>query len=63
MHSSPARRAAKALRGLVVAAGLALAADAPGQAASTGEGETVKQIFSQKLPNVPGKTLTVVQVD
>jgi len=23
----------------------------------------VKQIFSQKLPNVPGKTLTVVQVD
>jgi len=63
MHSSPARRAAKALTGLVVAAGLALAADAPGQAASTGEGETVKQLFSQKLPNVPGKTLTVVQVD
>ena len=63
MHSSPARRAAKTLTGLVVAAGLALAADPPGQAASTGEGETVKQIFSQKLPNVPGKTLTVVQVD
>ena len=63
MHSFPARRAAKALTGLVVAAGLALGADALGQAASTGEGETVKQIFSQKLPNVPGKTLTVVQVD
>ena len=63
MHSSPARRAAKAVIGLVVAAGLALAADSPGQAASTGEGETVKQIFSQKLPNAPGKTLTVVQVD
>jgi quercetin dioxygenase-like cupin family protein len=63
MHSSPARRAAKALTGLVVAAGLALAADPLGEAASTGEGETVKQIFSQKLPNVPGKTLTVVQVD
>ena len=63
MHSSPARRAAKVLTGLVVAAGLALAADPPGQAASTGEGETVKQLFSQKLPNVPGKTLTVVQVD
>ena len=63
MHSFPARRAAKALTGLVVAAGLALAADPPGQAASIGEGETVKQIFSQKLPNVPGKTLTVVQVD
>jgi quercetin dioxygenase-like cupin family protein len=64
MHSSPGR-AAKALTGLVVvvAAGLALAADPPRQAASTGEGETVKQVFSQKLPNVPGKTLTVVQVD
>ena len=46
-----------------IAAGLVLAADPPGQAASTGEGETVKQVFSQKLPNVPGKTLTVVQVD
>jgi len=63
MHSSPARRAAKALTGLGIAAALALAADQPGQAASTGEGETVKQIFRQKLPNVPGKTLTVVQVD
>ncbi len=63
MHSSPARRAAKALTGLVVAAGLVLAADPPGQAASTGEGETVKTLFSKKLPNVPGKTLTVVSVD
>jgi|SRR5215470_7721504 len=62
MHSS-ARRAAKAAAGLVVAAGVALAADPPGKAASTGEGGTVKQIFSQKLPNAPGKTLTVVQVD
>jgi quercetin dioxygenase-like cupin family protein len=62
MHS-PARRAAKALPGLVVAAGLALAADPPGRAASTGEGATEKQIFSEKLPNVPGKTLTVVEVD
>src|SRR5262249_42457956 len=63
MHSFPARRAAKALTGLVVAAGLALAADPPGQAASTGEGGAVTPIFSQKLPNVPGKTLTVVQGD
>jgi quercetin dioxygenase-like cupin family protein len=62
MHS-PARRAAKALPGLVVAAGLALAADPPGRAASTGEGATEKQIFSEKLPNVPGKTFTVVEVD
>src|SRR5262245_35880146 len=62
MHSSPARRAAKALTGLVVAAGLALAADAPGQAASTGEVAVVKQVFSQRLPNVPGKALTVVHV-
>ena len=62
MHS-PARRAAKALAALVVAAGLVLAAAPPGRAASTGEGATVKQILSEKLPNVPGKTLTVVEVD
>jgi len=62
MHS-PARRAAKALAGLVVAAGLVLAAAPPGRSASTGEGATVKQILSEKLPNVPGKTLTVVEVD
>src|SRR2546425_12098202 len=37
MHS-PAQRAAKAPPALVVAAGLALAADPPGRAASTGEG-------------------------
>jgi quercetin dioxygenase-like cupin family protein len=60
---SPARRAAKVLAGLVVAAGLALASASPGRAASPGEGATAKQILSQKLPNVPGKTLTVVQVD
>src|SRR5262245_14499395 len=60
---SPARRAAKALPGLVVAAGLALAATPAGRAASTGEGATAKQVFSEKLPNVPGKTLTVVEVD
>jgi quercetin dioxygenase-like cupin family protein len=62
MHS-PAQRAAKALPALVVAAALALAADPPGRAASTGEGATERQIFSGKLPNVPGKTLTVVGVD
>ncbi len=62
MHC-PAQRAVKALPALVVAAGLALAADPPGRAASTGEGATEKQIFTEKLPNVPGKTLTVVQVD
>jgi hypothetical protein len=57
MHS-PARRAAKAL---VVAAGLAFAAAPPARATSPGEGATEKQILSEKLPNVPGKTLTVVQ--
>src|SRR5262245_23566661 len=62
MHP-PARRAAKALPGLVVAAGLALAADPPGRAASTGEGATEKQILTQKLPNAPGKTLTVIEVE
>ena len=61
MHS-PARHTAKALASLVVAAGLALAADPAGRAASTGEGVTEKHIFSGKLPNVPGKTLTVVEV-
>jgi hypothetical protein len=60
---SPRRRAAKALVGLVLATGVAVAADTPGGTASPSEGATEKQIFSQKLPNVPGKTLTVVQVD
>lgn len=58
-----ARPAAKALLRLLLAAGLALAAAPPGRAASTGEGATVKSVLSAKLPNVPGKTLTVVEVD
>jgi len=58
-----ARRAAKALPALVVAAGLALAADPPGTQPRLGEGAAEKQVFSGKLPNVAGKTLTVVQVD
>jgi quercetin dioxygenase-like cupin family protein len=62
MHS-PLRCAAQALAGLVVAAGLALAAPSPVRAASIGEGANEKQIFSEKLPNVPGKTLYVIQVD
>jgi len=57
------RRARKALAGLVLAAGVALAVDTAGGTASPSEGATEKQIFSGKLPNVPGKTLTVVQVD
>ena len=47
---SPTRRAAKALAGLVIAAGLALDAGPPARAASPGEGATVKQIHSEKLP-------------
>jgi quercetin dioxygenase-like cupin family protein len=62
MHS-PALRAAKALAGLAVAAGFAFAVAPPGRAASTGEGAIVKPLLSEKLPNVPGKTLTVVEVD
>lgn len=62
MHS-PTRRAAKALAGLVAVAGFAVAAAPPGRATSTGEGATEKQIVSEKLPNVPGKTLTVIEVD
>ena len=46
MHS-PLRRAAKALAGLVVAAGFALAAAPPGGAASIGEGATEKQILCE----------------
>src|SRR5262245_66121241 len=60
---SLSRSAAKALAGLVLAAAVALAAHTPGGTASPSEGATEKQIFSEKLPNVPGKTLTVVQVD
>ena len=60
---SASRRAAKTVAGLVLAAAVALAADTLGGTASAGEGASEKQIFSGKLPNVPGKTLTVVQVD
>ena len=49
-----ARRAAKALPGLVVAAGFALAADPPGTQPRPGEGAAEMQVFSGKLPNVPG---------
>ena len=58
----PARRSAKALAGLAIAAGLALAVAPLGRAASIGEGAIVKPLLSEKLPNVPGKTLTVVEV-
>jgi quercetin dioxygenase-like cupin family protein len=60
---SPSRRGAKALVCLLLALKVPLAADPPRGTASPGEGEIVKQIFNGKLPNVPGKTLTVVQVD
>jgi len=60
---SPIRRGATALVCLLLAATIPLAADPPRDTASPGEGEIVKLIFSGKLPNVQGKTLTVVQVD
>ena len=60
---SPSRRIATGLVCLLLAAKVPLAADPPRGAASAREGEIVKLIFSGKLPNVPGKTLTVVQVD
>jgi quercetin dioxygenase-like cupin family protein len=59
---SPNGRGARPLACLLLM-GIALAANPPGRTASLGEGETAKVIFSGKLPNVPGKTLTVVQVD
>ena len=62
MHS-PTRRPAKALATLVVMAELALGVVLPARAASTKEGATEKQLFSAKLPGLPGKILTVVQVD
>jgi quercetin dioxygenase-like cupin family protein len=60
---SRSRVGARALVCLLLAATVPLAADSPGGTASPGEGAIVKRIFSGKLPNVPGKTLTVVQVD
>ena len=48
---------------LLLAAMVPFAAGPPRGTASPGDGATVKEIFSGKLPNVPGKTLTVVQVD
>ncbi|HET9157224.1 MAG TPA: CBS domain-containing protein [Myxococcaceae bacterium] len=54
---------AAVLVGLIVTAGLTLGAAAPNREAPAGEGGAVKQVFSEKLPNVPGKTLTVVEVD
>jgi quercetin dioxygenase-like cupin family protein len=59
---SPNRRRARSLACLLLM-GVALAALPSARTASPAEGETVKVIFSGKLPNVPGKTLTVVQVD
>ena len=60
---SLAPRVGNALAGLAIAAGLALAPAPPAHADSTGEGATVTSLLSEKLPNVPGKTLYVVQVD
>ena len=60
---SPSRRGAMARVCLLLAAMVPLAANLPRGTASPGDGANVKQIFSGKLPNVPGKTLTVVQVD
>ena len=48
---------------LLLAVSVPLAAYSPRGTVSPGEGASVKQLFSTKLPNVPGKTLTVVQVD
>jgi hypothetical protein len=56
MHSR-ARRAAKALAGLAVAAGLALGAAPPGRAALTGEGPTVKplKLASPSVSTAPAR--------
>lgn len=59
---SPKERGAKSLACLLLV-GVALAALPSGRTAAPDEGATTKVIFSGKLPNVPGKTLTVVQVD
>jgi len=48
MHS-PARRSAKALAGLAIAAGLALAVAPLGRAASIGEGAIVKPLLSETI--------------
>ena len=48
MHS-PARRSAKALAGLAIAAGLALAVAPLGRAASIGKGAIVKPLLSETI--------------
>jgi len=57
--SMPCRHAELVVAGAFVALAAAFLGDRPAFAA----GDQVHVVFSQKLPNVPGKTLTAVAVD
>jgi quercetin dioxygenase-like cupin family protein len=46
-----------------LAAAAALAVLPAAGAGQSGTGETVQQVMSQKLPNVPGKSLTALRVE
>jgi quercetin dioxygenase-like cupin family protein len=59
---TPRLAVSRLLAGLVVAVILAAAAPATADDA-TGKGVTETPIFSRKLPNAAGKTMTVVSVD
>lgn len=59
------QRTSRAMLGLALAGAIGLgAADTPLAAeAQSGAAVSAKPVFSEKLPNVPGKTLTAVVVD
>jgi quercetin dioxygenase-like cupin family protein len=50
------------LRALVAAGLLAIAAVLAGARVEAGQGEEIKQVASEKLPNVPGKSVSAVVV-
>jgi quercetin dioxygenase-like cupin family protein len=52
----------RTVHGLALAGAIALSADSAYAQASANRGVQVTPVFSQKMPNVPGKTMTVVSV-
>lgn len=55
-------RSLRATAGAALVAALALSAGPASRAAAEGTGDRVKPVAAEKLPNVPGKTLTAVVV-
>jgi quercetin dioxygenase-like cupin family protein len=56
-------KTAKRAGALAIVAAASLAAGVPAGRAATTEAEQVRPVFSNELPNVPGKTLTAVEVN